>query len=168
MLRIVLPGAADAPPTELELEHLVCDVNGTLAEDGLLIEGVAGRLTELARHLRIHLLTADTFGTLESIVGQLRMAAIAADVAAPQWTRVSAGEEKANYVRELGPAHVIAVGNGANDVAMFALARLSVAVLGGEGVSGRATQAAAVLTRSINDALDLLLFPQRLVATLRP
>lgn len=168
MLCITLPGGGTIPATELELEHLVCDVNGTLAEDGLLIEGVTGRLTELARHLRIHLLTADTYETLEVITSQLRMAAVEADVAPPQWTRVSAGEQKAAYVRELGLSSVVAVGNGANDVAMFALARLSIAVLGAEGLNVRASQAATVLSRSINDALDLLLFPQRLVATLHP
>ena len=168
MLRIAIPDAADEASTTLELEHLVCDVNGTLAEDGLLIEGVVGRLTELAGHLRIHLLTADTYGTLDVIASQLRMAAIAADVPPPQWTRVSAGAEKAAYVRELGPSSVVAVGNGANDVAMFVLARLSIAVLGEQGLNVRASQAATALSRSINDALDLLLFPQRLVATLRP
>jgi soluble P-type ATPase len=166
MLRIVIPGGeTDA---ELALEHLVCDINGTLAEDGLLIEGVTGRLMELSRHVRIHLLTADTYGTLSSIADQLRTAAIAADVAAPRWMLVMVGAEKAAYVRELGPERVAAVGNGANDAAMFALARLSIAVLGAEGSSVRAALAADALTHSINDALDLLLYPQRLVATLRP
>ncbi len=165
MLRIVIPG--DEASAELNLEHLVCDVNGTMSEDGLLIEGVVGRLTELARHLRVHLLTADTFGTLDNIMSQLRTAAVAANVPAPLWKRISAGKEKATYVRELGPQSVISVGNGVNDIPMFELARLSIVVLGVEGSSPRAVVAADTLARSINDALDLLLYPQRLVATLR-
>lgn len=168
MLHIELPGGATTAAAPLTFEHVVCDVNGTLAEDGLLIEGAAGRLTDLARHVRIHLLSADTYGTLQEIVGQLRASAIAADIPAPQWVRVAAGEEKAAYVRELGARRVVAIGNGANDAAMFAEARLSVAVLGAEGANIRAALAADILTYSINDALDLLLYPQRLIATLRP
>jgi len=163
MLRITIPGADD-----LELEHLICDVNGTLAEDGLLLEGVAGRLTQLAGVLQVHLVTADTYQTLDTLMGELRMDAIAADRPTPHAVNVSSGAEKAAYARDLGASGVVAIGNGANDVALFETARLSIAVLGAEGTSPRAAFAADVLCRSALDALDLLLYPQRLAATLRP
>lgn len=162
MLRITLPGGDD-----LALEHLICDVNGTLAEDGLLLEGIAGRLTQLASTLQIHLVTADTYQTLDELMGELRMNAIAADRPAPHAHHVSSGAQKAAYARELGASTVVAIGNGANDIALFETARLSIAVLGAEGTSARAALTADVLCRSPLDALDLLLYPQRLTATLR-
>lgn len=44
---------------------------------------------------------------------------------------------------------------------------LSVAVLGREGMSSRILGEVDVVTGSIEDALDLLIYPKRLVATLR-
>jgi soluble P-type ATPase len=163
MLRITIPDADD-----LALEHLICDVNGTLAEDGLLLEGIAGRLTQLASVLRIHLVTADTYHTLDKLMSELRMDAIAANRPTPLAVNVRSGAEKAAYARDLGATGVVAIGNGANDVALFETARLSIAVLGAEGTCPRAALSADVLCHSALDALDLLLYPQRLTATLRP
>jgi soluble P-type ATPase len=59
------------------------------------------------------------------------------------------------------------VGNGANDVDMLAEAALGIAVLGSEGLAVPALIAADVLAASIDEALELLLNPKRLVATLR-
>ena len=66
MLTISLPGADD-----LKLEHLVLDFNGTLACDGVLLEGVPSMLGRLAPHLRIHVVTADTFGTARQALAGL-------------------------------------------------------------------------------------------------
>lgn len=163
MLRIAIPGRET-----LDLEHLVCDMNGTLAEDGLLLDGVAGRLVRLSADLRIHLLTADTHGTLAAVAEELRTACVAADLPAPEWERVANGADKVRYVRQLGVERVAALGNGANDEAMLRAAALSVAVIGGEGAYGPTLLAAQVITRSPLEALDLLLYPERLAATLRP
>ena len=57
MLTISIPGFRD-----LHLEHLVLDYNGTLACDGELLRGVKQALETLAEHVRIHVVTADTFG----------------------------------------------------------------------------------------------------------
>ncbi len=57
MLKLDIPGLGI-----LELEHLVLDYNGTLAVDGRVLAGVKPRLQRLARSLRIHVVTADTFG----------------------------------------------------------------------------------------------------------
>ncbi len=60
-----------------------------------------------------------------------------------------------------------AVGNGANDVEMLREAELGIAVLGYEGLAKGAADAADILVTSVHDALDLLLRPTRLLATLR-
>jgi soluble P-type ATPase len=163
MLHIPIPGR-----DLLALEHLVCDLNGTLAEDGLLFEGVSGRLVELSASLTVHILTADTHGTGNEVAEQLRQACIAAgQEQTPHWQRVQTGLEKERYVRELGAHSVVAIGNGANDEAMFRIAGLSIAVLGSEGSSPSTLLAAHIVAPSSLAALDLLLYPDRLAATLR-
>jgi soluble P-type ATPase len=153
-LQVDIPGVG-----RVLVEHLVLDVNGTLACDGLLEEGVAERLRRLRPLLQLHLLTADTFGRQAEIDRELQL----------QAHRLSPGDEasqKANYLRAL-PGAAAAIGNGANDVEMLEAAALSIAVLGPEGLCREALLAAQVLTRGPLDALDLLLEPTRLRATLR-
>ena len=158
MLQVSIRGAGD-----LVLAHLVCDVNGTLAVDGQVVEPVRERLGRLAAQLQIHLVSADTYGTLNQLVDAFRHAGASVRI-----ERVTRGEEKAAYVRTPGPEQVVALGNGANDVGMFHLARLSIAVCGGEGLAQAALQAATLVAPGPEVALDLLLHPRRLTATLRP
>jgi soluble P-type ATPase len=144
----------------LRLEHLVLDYNGTLALDGRLLPGVKTRLRALARRLQVHVLTADTFGT-----ARRALAGTPCDLAVLGAARQDLA--KARYVRRLGAARTACVGNGRNDRAMLRLARLGVAVMQGEGAAVQALVAADVAVDSIADALDLLLQPRRLTATLR-
>ena len=144
----------------LHLNHLVLDVNGTLAKDGRLLERVAKPLTALRDRLTIHLLTANTHGRQDQIDHQLGV----------QATRLNPGNEKAqkaDYVRALGAESVVAIGNGANDAEMLRAAAIGIAVLGEEGLAVSALTSADVVTATIYDALGLLEFPARLVATLR-
>lgn len=162
MLQIPIPGR-----DSLSLEHLVCDLNGTLAEDGVLLDGVAGRVAQLSRALVVHIVTSDTHGTLGQVVEQLHSACLAADVSSPRVKRIVAGEEKARYVTELGAERVAAIGNGANDRAMFHVARLRFGVIGSEGANLSALLITDIIVTSPLHALDLLLYPERLAATLR-
>jgi P-type E1-E2 ATPase len=142
----------------LELRHLVLDVNGTLTDRGELIDGVVERLGRLRAQLELHLLSGDTFGTLEEVARVLELT--------PR--RVTLGAEKAEVVRTLGSDHVVVIGNGANDVPALEAATLGFTIVGAEGASAAAVSAADVVCRSICDALDLLLDPRALGATLRP
>jgi P-type E1-E2 ATPase len=144
----------------ISLEYLVSDVNGTLAVDGQLIEGMPRILHALSDRLEIHLLTADTHGRQELIDHQLNLQAV----------RIQPGNEsqqKAEYVNRLGAEHVVAFGQGANDAGMLNAAAIGICVLSTEGVALEALQAADVLAPDIYTALDLLEKPVRLVATLR-
>lgn len=60
MLETIIPGHKT-----LLLSYLVLDYNGTIACDGRLINGVRERLEELSKSLSIHILTADTFGSVQ-------------------------------------------------------------------------------------------------------
>ena len=62
----------------LRLQHLVLDFNGTLALDGRLLPGVRPRLRRLARRLELHVVTADTFGSVRRVLTGLAPDVLAA------------------------------------------------------------------------------------------
>lgn len=146
--------------TAIVIEHLVLDFNGTLAIDGQLIEGVVDLLSKLSEHLSIHVITADTFGTVK-------------DTFANTSTNIKIiegkeqGRQKADFVASLNPQSVVAIGNGANDSQMLKLAGLGIVVIQAEGASIQPLVNADIACVSIIDALQLLLYPRRITATLR-
>ncbi len=155
MIELNIPGQGT-----IRLDHLVCDLNGTLALDGKLIEGVSRQMGLLRDRLTIHLLTADTFRTSSGIARQLNLEA----------TRLQPGDEtrqKAEFVAQLGADHVAAVGQGANDAQMLRAARIGICVLSPEGTAVETLLAADLIAPNILFALELLEKPLRLVATLR-
>lgn len=155
MIELDIPGRG-----LIRLEHLVSDVNGTLAVDGRLMEGVVSLLTRLSDRLELHLLTADTHGRQESIDQQLGLTAIRVPAEA-------GGQAKAAYVEKLGAETVAALGQGANDAAMLQAAAIGIAVLSPEGASAETLASADLVVPDILSALALFERPMRLVATLR-
>jgi soluble P-type ATPase len=151
-LRVDIPGRGS-----LALEHLLLDQNGTLSDRGALIDGVAERVARVCDRLHVHVLSADTFGTLDQLTRELGV----------DGQRVSSGEDKRAFIGALGAERCAAIGNGSNDVAMLHAAALGIAVTGPEGASTAAISAADIVCRSILDALDLLVDERVLVATLR-
>ena len=155
MIELNIPGFG-----VLRLEHLVCDVNGTLAVDGQLAEGLPRTMRALRDRLQIHLLTADTHGKQVTIDQQLGLQAV----------RIQPGNEagqKAEYVHRLGAEQVVAIGQGANDAAMLQAAALGICILSREGSASQAVLSADLLVPDIYTALELLEKPLRIVATLR-
>jgi P-type E1-E2 ATPase len=155
MIELNIPGRGI-----LQLQHLVCDVNGTLALDGQLLDGLAIALNNLRDRLTLHLLTADTHGKQVLIDQQLNLQAV----------RVKTGREalqKAEYVRALGAESVVAIGQGANDAEMLKESALGICVLSKEGVAVEALMSADLVVSGIFDALELLEKPLRIVASLR-
>jgi soluble P-type ATPase len=155
VLELDIPGFKD-----LKLAHLVLDYNGTLACDGRPLEGVRERLATLAAGLDILILTADTFGTVRSQVADwpCRVEII---------PRGREAEAKLACVRDLGADQVVAIGNGRNDRLMLKEAALGIIVIQTEGTAVEALLAADLAVPGILEALDLLLVPGRLKATLR-
>jgi soluble P-type ATPase len=155
MIELTIPGRG-----VYELEHLVCDVNGTLAIDGQLLDGLPKILTVLRDRLTLHLLTADTHGKQSIIDHRLNTQAVI----------IKGGDEslrKAEYVRQIGAEHVVAIGQGANDAAMLQTAKLGICVISQEGVAIETMLAADLLAPDIYSALELLEKPLRIVASLR-
>jgi soluble P-type ATPase len=155
MLELRIPGRP-----LLAVAHLVLDYNGTLAVDGKLQPGVGERLSELAAKVDVHVITADTFGIASVELGGL-----------PVTLQVigqgdQAGAKRA-LVESLGADLVVAIGNGANDRQMLRAAALGICVLGTEGAATPTLLVSDVVVRGSVEALDLLLHPGRLAATLR-
>ncbi|MBD3817124.1 MAG: HAD hydrolase family protein [Halothiobacillus sp.] len=159
MLTVEIPGDFNGG-TPLSLAHLVLDYNGTIAEDGALIAGVPERLAQLAEHLTIHVITADTHGTAAQ---QLAGLPVSLHILPPG----AQSEAKAAFVRELGANLCVAIGNGRNDATMLQETALGVVVIQAEGAAQITLAAADIVSKSTEDALDLLLHPKRLIATLR-
>lgn len=155
MIEVNIPGRG-----AIFLEHLVCDVNGTIAIDGELIEGIARKIGDLKDRLEIHLLTADTHGRQKLIDQKLNLKAV----------RVQPGDEqrqKADYVKALGSDRVVAIGQGANDALMLELSAIGICIFSTEGTALETLNSADLIVPDIYSAFGLLQNPLRLVASLR-
>ncbi|WNF22920.1 haloacid dehalogenase [Mesobacillus jeotgali] len=153
MLSLNIPGRGP-----FTIHHLVLDFNGTIAFNGELIPDVAERITLLSKKMGVHVITADTNG---SVVGEC--SGLPANVHVLQSDDHTA--EKGEFVSNLDG--VICMGNGANDEAMFEAADIAIAITGREGCATSTLLKSDLIIDDINDALDLLLNPNRLIATLR-
>lgn len=155
MISLTIPGS-----TTLTLEHLVLDYNGTIAEDGEVITACIPLLHQLAKDLKIYVLTADTHGTVEQKLKDLPcMLHIIGDKEQDQL--------KLEFIRSLTPSTVAAFGNGRNDALMLNEAALGICLIQAEGANMKAVAAADIVCTNIVNGLTLLTQPNRLIATMR-
>ena len=155
MIEVSIPGQRI-----YRLEHLVLDLNGTISLDGSIIDGVNERLGALRGLLDIIIVTADTRGSAQELGKSLRV----------KIHKVDPGDEpaqKLTLVQQLGSESTVSIGNGSNDASMLKESILGICVLGPEGTSSEAITNCDLVISDINAALDLLLNPERLIATLR-
>ena len=155
MLHFTIPGRAD-----FVIKNLILDLNGTIAFDGNIIPGVKKRLPLLANHVNIFVVTADTNKNAEQLVKDLNVTLF-------KIYKENEDSQKLDLVIENGKNETISIGNGTNDVSMLKESSIGICVLGREGAATEAILASNIAVPTINDALDLLLKPHRLIATLR-
>ncbi len=156
MIAINIPGHS-----ELHLNYRVSDYNGTLACDGILFPEIVPLLQALSDKLEIHVITADTFGLAGKNLSGLPVTLAILSKENQQ------AQGKLDYVEQLGLTSAVCLGNGRNDELMLREAALGVCLLQAEGTNVRTLLSADVVCQSAADALNLLLKPKRLVATLR-
>lgn len=155
MLKLEIPGRG-----VLYLEHLVTDVNGTIAIDGELINGVKECIQRLRGILDIHIVTANTHGRQHIID----------DILLVKSTILKPGNEayqKAEYVNDLGCDKVIAIGQGVNDAGMLETAAIGISVISKEGLSFEALKNSDLIVPDILTAFALIENPKRIIASLR-
>jgi len=155
MKKILIPGAG-----EMTIKNIVFDYNGTLAVDGKLVPGVRDKINAHAKAFKFHVITADTFGTVEKALEGV-------DCRVTTIPEKDQDRAKADYLSTLGSSTTIACGNGANDELMLKNAAIGVAVLLDEGLNTRALVASDVLIKDIMDLFSYLENPGRLIACLR-
>lgn len=155
MIEIKIPGRA-----EYKIENIVFDYNGTIAVDGKINPAVREKLDTLCKMVKVYVLTADTYGSAQKECEGL-------DLILKTFPKDNAGDHKAKILKEIGGKKTICFGNGYNDVKMFQVGILSVAVLEAEGMYAGLLSKADVLVKSIEDGINLLLNTNAMVATLR-
>lgn len=155
MIDITIPGRGN-----YTIENLILDLNGTIALDGAIIIGVKEKLVKLSQKLDVIVVTADTNKNAEELVRDL-------NVTLYKIKKAEENDQKLELLLKKGKDNTISIGNGCNDVYMLKESAIGICVLGKEGASREAMMASDLVVTAINDALDLLLKPNRLRATLR-
>ncbi|MFN3411623.1 MAG: HAD family hydrolase [Exilispira sp.] len=155
MIDIFIPGFG-----QVVLKYFVSDYTGTLSIDGFLINGIKSKIMELSKILEIHILTADTFSKAKEQLENLPVKLVVL-----KGKRLDI--QKRNYIKKLGTENVFACGNGKNDRLMLKFAKISAAVCINEGCAIDSVKNSKIICKSPIDAMDLILNPKRLIATLR-
>ena len=145
---------------KIEIENVVIDYNGTIAVDGKAIEGVKELIERLKKHVNVFILTADTYGTARNECKNF-------GVNIMTFPNENAGFYKKEIVRKLGGKKTLCVGNGYNDIPMFKESILTIAVIEREGACSKLILNSDIVTRSITEAIELILDEKRMKATLR-
>ncbi|NKQ41418.1 MAG: haloacid dehalogenase [Sulfurovum sp.] len=144
----------------LEIENIVFDYNGTLATGGSIDIETGALLEKIAKHYRVFVITADTFGTVESELDgiDLEVMVLSSD---------NHTKEKAALIEKLGATKTIALGNGNNDQKMLKTAVISIAIVGEEGCAVGTMLVADIVCKCIVDAMEMLADTKRISATMR-
>lgn len=144
----------------IEIKNIVCDYNGTIAKDGIVLEQIQEFFGQLSKSYKIFVITADTFGSVQA---QIEGFGVEIKILSSN----DHTKEKSDFIQELGEKNVVAIGNGNNDALMLKKAAIGIAILGDEGCSKEALMSADIICKSIIEAFELILQPKRFIATLR-
>ncbi len=146
---------------KMTIENVVLDFNGTIAYDGTIKNGIREKIEKMHEMgINIYILTADTYHQAAEQCKDMPVTLEIFDVD-------NAALSKREIVNNIDSKVTMTIGNGNNDVEMFEESILSVAVIGDEGCAVKAIFAADIITNNIDDAIDLILNPHRIKATLR-
>lgn len=142
------------------IKHIVLDYNGTIAKDGVLKEEAKELLGLLQEQYTLHVITADTFGSVKNELQGL-------DLHVKVLRSENHTLEKEAYISGLGASECAAVGNGNNDMKMLQKAAIGICLIGDEGCSTKSLLASDIVCKSLPEALELFVYSKRLRATLR-
>ncbi|MDY0131476.1 MAG: ATPase P [Desulforegulaceae bacterium] len=155
MIKISIPGIKD-----IEIENILLDYNGTIATDGEPLPGIKERFEKLSKISKIHLITADTHGSVKEKLKNYDCK-----------IKVISGKNqdtlKLEYLEEIGKNKTAAIGNGLNDRLMLKHSKLGICIIGEEGAFSQSIINSDLVVQSPNHALDLFLKKNRLTAGLR-
>lgn len=143
---------------ELEIKTIILDLNGTLSVGGVVPDGVKERLGKLKdMGFNVLFFTGNTRNDADDLAADLGV----------DWKLAKNAGDKRDLALELEPDTCASIGNGLIDLELMKVVKLSIVTLQAEGVHVQTLVNSDVIIPTINDALDLFIDEQRLIATLR-
>lgn len=143
---------------EIEINTIVFDLNGTLQVNGIIPEGVKGRLAKLRENgMQLVFFSGDARGNAQDIANELGI----------EFRKCVNGAEKEREFLTFDVNTTAAIGNARIDIGKFKHARLSIGTLQSEGIHVEILKYIDVLVPSINDALDFFLDEGTFKGTMR-
>jgi soluble P-type ATPase len=143
---------------EIELKTIILDLNGTLSVAGTVPEGVKERLDQLKElGYKILFFTGNTRNDADDLATNLGI----------EWKLAKTAGDKRDLALELEPETCVSIGNGLIDSELMKVVKLGIVTLQAEGVHIQTLLNSDIVVPTINDALDLFIDPQRLIATMR-
>ncbi len=145
----------------MTISHLLLDYNGTIALNGILLPSIPQKIKAINKiGFTVHLVTADTNGTVRNQCADL-------PIEIQIFDNSNVAEKKKALAEQLGANNCICIGNGFNDAQMFDVCSISIIIMSSEGCSVKSFLKADIACKDIEDAFDLILNPNRMIATLR-
>ncbi len=145
---------------KVDIKDVIFDYNGTLAKDGKLKDSTKKLLKKLCENFRVYVITADTFGSVQKELKDFNL-----DIKILHSTDHT--KEKESFIKSFKDGDTISFGNGNNDALMLKASSISIAIIGDEGCSKEALLNSTLVCKEIDGAINLMLNPRRLIATLR-
>jgi soluble P-type ATPase len=142
----------------LEIKTIILDLNGTLSVAGAVPAGVKERLEQLKTlGFGVLFFTGNTRNDADVLAAELGI----------DWQLAKTAEDKRDLALTLEPETCASIGNGLIDLELMKVAKLRIVTLQAEGVHVQTLLNSDIVIPTINDALDLFMDEQRLIATLR-
>lgn len=143
---------------ELTIDTIILDLNGTLSVGGSIVEGVHDRLAQLKEiGFNVLFFTGNTRNDADEIASGLGI----------EWRLAKNAAEKRDLALTMSPDRCASIGNGLIDLELMKAVKLRIVTLQAEGVHVQTLLNSDIVVPNMNDALDLFIDPQRLIATLR-
>lgn len=142
----------------IEIKTIILDLNGTLSVAGVVVAGVKERLDQLkSMGFKMLFFTGNTRNDAADLAAVLGI----------DWKLAKSADDKRNLALELEPDSCASIGNGLIDLELMKVVKLRIVTLQAEGVHTQTLLNSDIIIPNINDALDLFIDEQRLIATLR-
>lgn len=144
----------------IEIKNIVLDFNGTIAKDGKLVDDISYLIYQLSQKFNIFVITADTNNSVKQELVSLHVKIVI--LKSKNHTK-----EKMKFIKSLNKKSVVSIGNEANDSKMLKNSAIGIAILGDEGCATKTLLNSTLTCKNIFEALELFLYPKRIIATLR-
>ena len=143
---------------KLEIKTIILDLNGTLSVAGNVPDGVKNQLKQLkSRGFKVLFFTGNTRNDADELAAGLDI----------EWKLAKNAEDKRNLALDLDPDTCVSIGNGLIDLELMKTVKLRIVTLQAEGAHIQTILNSDIVIPTINDALDLFIDEQRLIATMR-